>query len=326
MAAVQRLAPLLLTVVAGGLLSWQSEINGGLSDRTHSWLLAALVSFSVGTAMLSVLVFARSRGRAGLHLVATSLRARSLSWWVLAGGLLSAGYVVLQAGTVSTLGVAVFSLAAICGLNVGSIAVDFWGMSHGGGVPLTPRRVIAVVISLVAALLAVFPNLSHPSSSIVYFLLVVAAGIGASIQFAMTARVGETSGDSTVAAWVLFAIAAAFLLVLALAQGAFANGGIDHLLTAASSAPWLLIGGFLGATIVVINAFVVPRTGVLVFSLSLVAGQLLAAVLLDLASGSMNNVIFVVGGCALMLMATAVSVGGRGKSDQAPHIQEDLPR
>ena len=47
--------PLLLTVGAGALLAWQSHVNASLSDGAQSWLLAALVSFTVGALALSVL-------------------------------------------------------------------------------------------------------------------------------------------------------------------------------------------------------------------------------------------------------------------------------
>jgi transporter family-2 protein len=205
-----------------------------------------------------------------------------------------------------------FSLAAICGLNVGSLLVDKWGVSRGTGVPLTPRRITAVVISLIAGLLAVVPYLGLQSAPTIYFLLVVAAGIGAAIQFAMTARVGEASGDSTVAAWVLFAVATVFLLGLAISQGSFANNGTSSLLSAVAASPWLLIGGLLGSAVVIVNAYVVQRTGVLVFSLSLIAGQLIAALIIDQISGVLTNASFVVGACALMIFATAISAGGRG--------------
>ena len=138
MVRINNVAPMLLTVLAGGLLSVQSGINCQLVDRSQSWLIAALVSFTVGTALLSALIFTSSGGRASMLRVGRKLRSHSLSWWVLTSGLLSAGYVVLQAGTVTTLGVAMFSLAAICGLNVGSLLLNKWGVRRGMGGP--PRR------------------------------------------------------------------------------------------------------------------------------------------------------------------------------------------
>lgn len=308
---MRRLAPLLLTVVAGGLLAVQSEVNGRLSDQSHSWLLTALVSFTVGLCFLGVLVVSRAAGRAAFSQVLTALRSRALSWWVMAAGVLSAGYVVLQAGTVTTLGVAMFSLAVICGMNVGSILVDRFGARRGEAIAITSRRVWAVIVSLAAALLAVIPYIGQQSPPVVYFLLVIAAGVGAAIQFTMTARVGESSGDSTVAAWFLFVIAAVFLFVISLAQGALWGDAIEGMSSAVTDSPWLLVGGFLGAMVVVINAFVVPRSGVLVFSLSLIAGQLIAALVIDLSTGSVTDVGFIAGACALMILATAISAGAR---------------
>jgi bacterial/archaeal transporter family-2 protein len=306
-----RAIALVLTLGAGGLLAWQSDVNSRLADEAQSWLLAALVSFTVGLCALSVIVAVRSGGRRALGELSTALRQRSLSWWTMAAGLLSAAYVVVQAGTVSTLGVAIFSLAVICGMNGGSIVADRFGAGPGRAIPISPRRVWALAVSLLAAGLAVFPYLGDESPPVLLVALVLGAGVGAAIQLAMTARVSEASGDSAVAAWFLFLVAALFLLVLSLVQGSLGSEDLQLLGSTVASSPWLLVGGLLGAAIVVINAYVVPRSGVLVFSLTLIAGQLITALVIDVAAGSLTNVWFVGGACVLMLLATAISAGAR---------------
>ncbi|MEI8056547.1 MAG: DMT family transporter [Actinomycetes bacterium] len=301
--------PLFLTFGAGALLAWQSHVNAGLADGSHSWLLAALVSFTVGTLALSVVSFGRAAGRTAMARVLHALRGRTLSWWVLMAGLLSSAYVVLQSGTVTTLGVALFSLAVTSGMNVGSLVVDRVEARWGIGLPITGRRLLAVAVSLLAALLAILPQLGQQSPPLLYVALVFAAGVAAAIQFAMTARVSAAGADSAVAAWFLFAVAALLLALLSLLRGEFGAASVEQLRSTIVASPGLLVGGLLGAAVVVTNAYVVPRTGVLVFSLSLIAGQLLAALLIDLWQGALEGGWFVTAACALMMLATAISAG-----------------
>jgi transporter family-2 protein len=47
--------------------------------------------------------------------------------------------------------------------------------------------------------------------------------------------------------------------------------------------PWLYLGGALGVVYIVMSAAIVVRTGVLLFGLAAVSGQLLAALALDVA-------------------------------------------
>ena len=63
------IVPLLLTVGAGALLAWQSRVNAQLADSAQSWLLAALVSFTVGTLALSVLSLGSHSALVGFILV-----------------------------------------------------------------------------------------------------------------------------------------------------------------------------------------------------------------------------------------------------------------
>lgn len=301
--------PLLLTLGAGALLAWQSHVNAELADGAQSWLLAALVSFAVGTLALSVVSFVRPAGRGAARAVLVGLRTRSLSWWVLTAGVLSAAYVVMQSGTVTTLGVAVFSVSVISGMNVGSLLADRVRAGVDGGMAFTPRRLWAVAVSFLAAVVAVLPRLGDASPPLLYVALVFAAGVAAAIQLALTARVSDVGGDSPTAAWFLFVVAAAFLAVLSLLRGELGSASLEQLRLTVVDTPGLLVGGLLGAAVVVANAYVVPRTGVLVFTLSLIAGQLLAALLIDLWQGALDDGWFVTAACGLMLLASAISAG-----------------
>ncbi len=238
------------------------------------------------------------------------LRNGSLPWWVLTTGIIAAAYLVVQAATATRLGVALFSVAVLTGQNVGSLLVDGWGRIGGTRIPATPRRVWGAVLSITAAVVAAAPYLSGSSPLLIPFLLAISVGGLAAVQFAMSGRVGDMSGDSIFSAWTLFGPAVATLALAAWLTGGTTAVRLRGWQDALQDQPWLLVGGLLGAAFVVITALMVPRVGVLVFGLTIILGQLLAGLLLDLFSGSLGAVVPTAIACALTLAAAWVASSG----------------
>ncbi|MCB1025453.1 MAG: DMT family transporter [Acidobacteria bacterium] len=96
---------IILAVVAGMMMPTQAGINSKLADDIGSPILAAFVSFVVGTAALFVYILATGESLGNL----TSLKSASLLSWT--GGLLGAFFVASTVILVPRLGVALtFSL------------------------------------------------------------------------------------------------------------------------------------------------------------------------------------------------------------------------
>jgi transporter family-2 protein len=137
----------LLTAVAGGLIALQAPINAGLGKATGS-LPAALVSFGIGTAALAAIVVLS--GQAGGIGSAIDVR-----WYYLVGGLLGAIYVANALIAVTVIGAGGVAAATITGQLVASVAIDRLGLFGLDQVPLSPERVIGVVLLLGGTVLVV---------------------------------------------------------------------------------------------------------------------------------------------------------------------------
>jgi len=135
--------PLLLTVVgvAGFGTALQQAANGHLQRASGEALVAASVSFLVGTTalLLAVLVSAPSGldwpGNPGLYL----------------GGLGGAAYIALGAYTVPRIGVLRLTLGTVAGQMVGGVLLDAFVPTAAG---LTAASVVAAAFTVVAMLVA----------------------------------------------------------------------------------------------------------------------------------------------------------------------------
>jgi transporter family-2 protein len=137
----------ILTAVAGGLIALQAPINAGLGKATGS-LVAALVSFLIGTvALAAIVVLSGNAGELGSSL--------DVSWYYLLGGLLGAVYVVNALIAVSAIGAGGVAAATVAGQLTASVVIDRLGLFGLDQVALSPARVIGVVLLLVGTLLVV---------------------------------------------------------------------------------------------------------------------------------------------------------------------------
>jgi bacterial/archaeal transporter family-2 protein len=144
---VDRGVAVLLTAAAGGLIALQAPINAGLGRATGS-LPATLVSFLVGTVALAAIVVLSGKAE-GLG------STFDVSWYYLLGGLLGAVYVANALIAVSAIGAGGVAAATITGQLAASVAVDRLGLFGLDEVPLTPERLLGVVLLFVGTILVV---------------------------------------------------------------------------------------------------------------------------------------------------------------------------
>lgn len=110
----------------------------------------------------------------------------------------------------------------------------------------------------------------------IILLAVLTGGIIAA-QGAINGRMAEFMGGPLQAAFISFSVGWVVLTALNVAMG-------NHLpvVEAAKAAPWWAwIGGVLGAGVVTLAAFAVPRIGVATYVSAFIAGQLTAALFYD---------------------------------------------
>lgn len=136
-----------LTAAAGGLIAAQAPINAGLGRSTGS-LPAALVSFSIGTLALAAIVILS--GKAGG--ISSTF---DVSWYYLLGGFLGALYVTNALIAVSAIGAGGVAAATVFGQLTTSVVIDRLGLFGLDQVPLSPERIIGVVLLLIGTVLVV---------------------------------------------------------------------------------------------------------------------------------------------------------------------------
>jgi bacterial/archaeal transporter family-2 protein len=112
---------LLLALLAGALLPVQTGINLQLRLALGQPIVAALVSFVVGTVGLALLVTAL---RAPVPLDAAWARS---AWWNWIGGLLGAVYIVAAIVLAPRLGAATLVAALVAGQMLASLLIDHYG-------------------------------------------------------------------------------------------------------------------------------------------------------------------------------------------------------
>jgi bacterial/archaeal transporter family-2 protein len=107
-------------------------------------------------------------------------------------------------------------------------------------------------------------------------LMAALVGAGITIQVGMNATVRMTIGSPVLAAIVNFVVGLAALVLLAVATGARVVPG-----SVATVPAWAWFGGLLGATYVAATTVLGPKLGAASFLALTLAGQMVAALLVD---------------------------------------------
>jgi transporter family-2 protein len=134
------IAFLLLALLAGALLPVQTGINLQLRGAFGQPIVAALVSFVVGTAGLALLVAAL---RAPVPVAEAWDRG---AWWHWIGGLLGAVYVVAAIALAPRLGAATLVAALVAGQMVASLLIDHNGWVGFAVHPVNPLRILGAAL------------------------------------------------------------------------------------------------------------------------------------------------------------------------------------
>lgn len=295
-------AALAVAIAAGALTAVQSRINGELARAVGDPYTAAAISFGSGLVILAVALACWRPGRLGIGRVRGALRDRALAWWMLCGGVAGAWFVTTQGISAATLGVALFTVAIVAGQTVGGIVFDLVGLGPGGRRRLTVTRVLGAALALAAIGWAVSAQLEH-EVPLLLMLLPFTAGVGVGWQQAVNGRVKQAAGSALTATFGNFLGGTVVLLAAAIVHGAVA--GFPEL----PGVWWLYIGGALGCVFIAAQAAVVRIVGVLLIALCGVAGQLAAALALDLLLPTAERPIgaATVGGAVLALVAVIVA-------------------
>lgn len=290
-------------VVVGVLTALQSRINSGLAVALADGYVASVVSFGSGLLILCVILLFWRPGRVGIRRVTDAVRRGRTPWWYLVGGVAGALFVLSQGLTGGLLGVALFTIAVVCGQLVSGLVVDRIGVGTMAPVPVTATRLVGSLLALVAVGGAVSAQLVS-DIPLWALLLPLAAGAGLGWQQAVNGQVRVIAGSALTATLGNF-VAGSIVLVVAAAIHAAVVGVPETF----PSDPLLYVGGAVGACFIGLATVVVKRTGVLLLGMGAIAGQLVTSLVLDLVAPLAAHPVAwtTVAGTMLTLAAVAVA-------------------
>ncbi len=136
-----------LTFLVGVGVAVQAFCNGRLAKELGSLEIAGLANMVTGGALLVTLAAAGGALRRAL------LRVRAgagLRWWMFVGGFSGALVVIVTTKAAPEIGVALMTVAIVCGQSGGSLLVDRVGLSPAGHQPVSAPRLVGVALAIAA--------------------------------------------------------------------------------------------------------------------------------------------------------------------------------
>lgn len=303
------LAAVSASVFAGVLIAVQTRVNGELGAALGQGVLAALVSFGTGLIIVATLTSLNRRARSGVRAVVTALRSGSLPWWAVLGGASGAFLVMSQGLTAGVLGVALFSIAVVTGQALGAVAIDTRGWLGAVRIRLTLWRVVGAVMVLIGVVIALDLTGGSSTEGSLLFLLPLVAGLGSGYQQAVNGRVRQVAGSPASATLINFIVGTSSLLIAVAISLPFI--GLPETLP---DTWWLWTGGAIGTVLIAIQVSAVSVIGVLGLGVSIVTGQLVGSILLDLFAPVGNSTVTpatILGAVITLVGALAVTLSRR---------------
>ena len=290
-------------VLVGVFTATQSRVNGELGRALADGYLAAVISFGSGLIILVIAVAAWAPGRRGLSKAFASVREGTTPWWYLCGGAGGGLFVLAQGVTGAVLGVALFTVAVVCGQTISGLLIDRNGIGHTPPAAITVTRLVGSALALVAVGVAVSAGFGGDIPAWM-LLLPFAAGLAVALQQAVNGQVRRIAGSALTATFMNFLVGTSVLLVACLVHEAIV--GLPERMP---TNPLLYLGGLIGAIFIGGAVVVVRITGVLLLGLGSVAGQLVMSLVLDLVLPAAGQVVVTstVVGTVLTLVAVVIA-------------------
>jgi len=138
---------ILLTVVTGGILPVQAGINSKLSKVAGSPVIAALISFLVGTVALILYLLITRRDEVSWS------GLKSAPAWLFAGGLIGAFYVAVITLIVPGLGAALTFSLVVTGQLIAAMIIDHNGWLGMATREISAGRLVGVALLVVGVIL-----------------------------------------------------------------------------------------------------------------------------------------------------------------------------
>ena len=296
-----------LAALSGVMIAFQARANGELSHRLDNAPQAALVSFSSGLFFITIYAIFSPKIKEGIKRLRSAVSRGEIPKIRLLAGSLGGAFVALQTSVVPLIGVALYSVASIAGQSAVSLLVDRIGLTGGGVKLISPRRIAAAFITVIAVLVSVIDKLEADNFQLFALLLALIAGALVGVQRALNGQINEYSQNSYTTSLLNFITGTSFLTLFIIILIALGRVELDPL----PIGPWwIYTGGVIGVIYIAATSLIVQHLGVLTFTLFSVGGQLIASLLLDIYSPTQGVSVswYLVSGIAMTYIG--VLVGG----------------
>ena len=271
---------IVITFIASIIITAQSSINSELNTYTENPLITALINFTTGLMVLSVMMIFSRPIRQGFISIPRLVREGRLKRWQLFGGLSGAFFVASQSSLVQVIGVAIFTVAAVAGQTSAALLVDKAGIGPAGKQPVTLMRIGAAILGIVGVLVSVLGQDSTGQFAFGAVLISFAAGALVSTQPALNGQIANHTGQPAAATMVNF-IVGFITLVVVYAVAHQVNPQSFNVPPMPWENPVIWLGGPFGVLFVLTASFMAKTLGVFLFTLTSVVGQLSGAILMD---------------------------------------------
>jgi transporter family-2 protein len=271
---------IVITFIASVIITAQSSVNSELNTYTENPLITALINFTTGLIVLSVMMIFSRPIRQGFISIPRLVREGRLKRWQLFGGLSGAFFVASQSSLVQVIGVAIFTVAAVAGQTSAALLVDKAGIGPAGKQPVTLMRIGAAILGIVGVLVSVLGQDSTGQFAFGAVLISFAAGALVSTQPALNGQIANHTGQPAAATMVNFIVGFITLVVVyAILQQV--NPQSFNVPPMPWENPVIWLGGPFGVLFVLTASFMAKTLGVFLFTLTSVVGQLSGAILMD---------------------------------------------
>jgi transporter family-2 protein len=301
----------LLAALSGAMIAVQARVNGELSHQLNNGLQAAFVSFGSGLLIILLITPFSSQIKEGIVNLRAAVKNKEIARWKLLAGALGGSFVAIQTQIVPLIGVAIYSVASIAGQTAMSLIVDRIGLTGGGKKLISPRRVLAAVLTVIAVLVSVWDRIDANNLSM---FAVTAGGIAGAIvgvQRALNGQINEYSHQSFTTSLLNFITGTSFLMIL-IAIGLII--GRNELSPLPSNPWWIYTGGVIGVIYIAFTSTIVQHLGVLTFTLFSVGGQLVGSLVIDLVSPTKGVSVSAYLVTGIFMTYAGVIAGGVGSS------------
>jgi transporter family-2 protein len=289
------------------MIAFQARANGELSYRLDNAPQAALVSFSSGLFFITIYAIFSPKIKEGIKRLRSAVSIGEIPKIRLLAGSLGGAFVALQTSVVPLIGVALYSVASIAGQSAVSLLVDRIGLTGGGVKLISPRRISAAFITVLAVLVSVIDKLEADNFQLFALLLALIAGALVGVQRALNGQINEHSQNSYTTSLLNFITGTSFLTLFIITLIVLGRAELQPL----PGGPWwIYTGGVIGVIYIAATSLIVQHLGVLTFTLFSVGGQLIASLLLDIYSPTQGVSVswYLVSGIAMTYIG--VLVGG----------------